>query len=184
MQAQRMGETTSGDPLFELRAETSISATPAVVYAIVTDLTRSAEWSVECIGGQWISGTPGAVGSVFRGNNVRAEDVVEWAPVVRGTWSTESEVVAAEPERLFSWAMRTKAGQRQDSVWSYLLEPTDDGCLLVHHFRMGKATEGIIGITEDMDAAAKRRFFAEWSAKLAGDLAATLDRIKVVIEKE
>jgi len=112
-----------------------------VVYAIVTDLTRSAEWSVECIGGQWISGTPGAVGSVFRGNNVRAEDVVAWAPVVRGTWSTESEVVAAEPERLFSWAMRTKAGQRQDSVWSYLLEPTDDGCLLVHHFRMGKATE-------------------------------------------
>jgi len=80
--------------------------------------------------------------------------------------------------------MRTKAGQRQDSVWSYLLEPTDDGCLLVHHFRMGKATEASSHHRGHGPGGESGDSSAEWSAKLAGDLAATLDRIKVVIEKE
>jgi hypothetical protein len=180
-----MGETSNTNaPLFSVRADIPIAATPDAVYAVVTDLPRSAEWSVECIGGRWISGPPAQIGSVFRGENTRSADVVAWAPVVRGNWSTESEVITAEPGRAFRWAIRDSAGNPQESVWSFEIEPRDDGCLLIHHFRMGKATEGIRGITAEMDDAAKRRFFTEWSTKLAGDLAATLDRIKIVIEKE
>jgi hypothetical protein len=170
-------------PLFELRASIHVLATPATVYAVVTDLPRSAEWSPECTGGRWVSGEPATVGAVFRGVNERPADVVAWAPVVRGTWQTESEVVAAEPGRVFRWAMRDKAGHAQDSVWSYELEPADGGCLLRHTFRMGSATEGIRGITADMDAAAEAKFFAEWTAKIAGDLDATLLRLKTVIEQ-
>ncbi|MEU9046840.1 MULTISPECIES: SRPBCC family protein [unclassified Kitasatospora] len=170
-------------PLFDVRARTRIAASPAEVYAVVSDLPRSAEWSPECTGGTWVAGRPGTVGAVFRGENLRAPDVVAWAPVVRGVWRTESQVVAAEPGRLFRWAMRDSAGNPQDSVWSYEITPDGDGCVLVHGLRMGTATEGIRGITAEMDEATRRRFLAEWTEKLAGDLQATLGRVRAIVEK-
>jgi hypothetical protein len=181
---QVMGRTSNQvAPLFDLRADIAVSATPDEVYAVVSDLSRSAEWSAECTGGTWVSGDPATIGAVFRGENLRAKDVVAWAPVVRGTWRTESEVIAAEPGRVFRWAMRDGSGRAQDSVWSYEIEPADDGCVLVHHFRMGAPTEGIRGITSEMDETERNRFFADWDAKLAKDLLATLQRIKAVVEK-
>ena len=180
-----MGETnTKSAPLFQVRTDVWVSAPPDEVYAVVSDLTRNAEWSVECVGGTWVSGEPATVGSVFRGENRRGPEAVSWAPVVRGEWTTDSEVVAAEPGRVFGWAIRTKDGQAQDSVWTFELAPSDDGCVLTHHFRMGAATEGIRGITAGMSAEEKQRFFAEWGAKLEQDIAATLRRIKDVIEKK
>ncbi|MER5349569.1 SRPBCC family protein [Kitasatospora sp. NPDC002551] len=171
-------------PLFRSRAEVRISAAPAEVYSVVSDLTRSGEWSPECQGGTWVSGEPSAVGSVFRGENLRSPDVVAWAPVVRGTWFTHAEVVAAEPGRTFRWAMRDSGGRAQESVWAFDVTAADDGgSVLVHHFRMDAATEGIRGITAGMDPDAKRRFFAEWGEKVAADLAVTLERIKRVVEK-
>ncbi|TDU77063.1 SRPBCC family protein [Streptomyces sp. KS 21] len=171
-------------PLFRSRAQVHVSAAPAEVYAVVSDLARSGEWSPECLGGEWTTGAPGAVGSVFRGENERSEDVVSWAPVVRGKWTTYAEVVAAEPGRTFQWAMHNSSGQKQDSVWGFSIEADGKESLLVHHFRMGSATEGIRGITAEMDEEQKQQFFAEWGEKVAGDLAATLERIKVVIETE
>ncbi|MGW5341708.1 SRPBCC family protein [Streptomyces sp. NPDC004050] len=171
-------------PLFRSRAQIHLSATPAEVYAVVSDLARSGEWSPECLGGEWTTGEPGAVGSVFRGENERSEDVVAWAPVVRGKWTTYAEVVAAEPGRTFQWAMHDSQGEKQDSVWGFTIEADGEGSLLVHHFRMGTPTEGIRGITADMDADRKQQFFAEWGDKVAGDLAETLGRIKTVIDKE
>ena len=70
-------------PLFRARAEVFVSASPGEVYAVVSDLPRSGEWSPECTGGQWVSGEPATVGAVFRGETNRSEDVVAWAPVVR-----------------------------------------------------------------------------------------------------
>lgn len=170
-------------PLFEVRVSVPVAAAPADVYAVVSDLPRSGEWSAECRGGTWVHGTPGAVGSVFRGVNFRTEDAVSWAPVVRGEWRTEAEVVAAEPGRRFSWSMRDSAGERQDSVWTWEVTPAGDGSVLVHHFRMGDPTEGIKGITSGMDDADKQRFFSEWGKKLEGDMTATVDRVKAVIER-
>jgi hypothetical protein len=171
-------------PVFEVENEIMVAASPQKVYAVVSDLPRSAEWSVECTGGEWVSGTPGTVGAVFRGHNYRPTEVVAWAPVVRGTWDTESQVHAAEPNHTFAWAMRTKAGQKQESIWSFHIRPTDGGSILTHRFWMGKPTEGIRGITADMDDDERDRFFREWTEKLRGDMTATLGRIKEVIEKE
>lgn len=170
-------------PLFELRAGIAVSATANEVYAVVSDLTRSAEWSPECMGGEWTSGEPGSVGAIFRGENHRRTDVVGWAPLVRGTWYTEAEVVAAEPGRTFRWAMRTHAGENQDSVWGFDVEPAAEGCVLVHHFRMGRATQGIHKIVADLDETGRKRFVDEWTDKLEQDLAQTLKRIKDVIEQ-
>lgn len=169
-------------PLFQVRVSVTVAAAPGDVYAVVSDLPRSGEWSAECRGGAWVSGTPGGVGAVFRGVNYRGEDVVAWAPVVRGEWTTEAEVVAALPGRTFSWSMRNSLGHRQDSVWTYEVAAVGDGSLLTHHFRMGDATEGIRGITSDMDDVGRQRFFREWGRKLEGDMAATLARVKAVIE--
>ncbi|MFE7192768.1 SRPBCC family protein [Kitasatospora sp. NPDC057541] len=183
-----MGDITESSaetaPLFLSRSEIRISAAPDEVYSVISDLPRCGEWSPECQGGSWVSGEPSAVGSVFRGENLRSPDVVAWAPVVRGTWFTHAEVVAAEPGRTFRWAMRDSAGRAQDSVWAFDVAAAEDGgSMLVHHFRMGGATEGIRGITAEMDEDGKRRFFAEWGEKVAADLGATLERIKQVIEK-
>lgn len=178
-----MADTSIEQPLFEIRDSVRISAAADTVYGIVTDLSRSGEWSEECRGGQWVSGTPGTVGAVFRGENSRGADVVGWAPVVRGNWTTDSEVIAAEPGRTFSWAIRNKAGQAQQSVWSFDVEPDGAECVLVHRFRMDAPTEGIRGITWDMDDPARQRFLREWAAKLRTDIAATLTRIKAVVEQ-
>ncbi len=174
---------SSQPPLFQVDAQVQVASSPEQVYSVVTDLARSGEWSSECRGGQWISGDAGTVGSVFRGENYRTPEVVGWAPVVRGEWSTESEVVAAEPARAFAWAMRNKAGEKQQSVWSFEIEPTPEGSLLAHRFRMDAPTEGIQGITASMNPEEKRRFFEEWSAKLERDLAETLGRLKEILDK-
>jgi hypothetical protein len=179
-----MNESNPATPLFDIGIETRVEKAPKAVYAVLSDLPRCHEWSEECVGGEWIHGEPGAVGSVFRGDNHRPEDVVAWAPVVRGTWSTHAEVVTAEPERRFRWAMRTQSGQAQDSVWGFEITPAPSGSTVVHTFRMGTATEGIQGITADMSEAEKKRFFAEWGAKLEKDMAATLARLKKVIEAD
>ncbi|MGI5448410.1 SRPBCC family protein [Streptomyces sp. CA-243310] len=170
-------------PLFELRADISVNATPEEVYAVVSDLPRSAEWSPECMGGEWISGAPSAVGSIFRGENLRSEQVVAWAPLVRGTWYTEARVTAAEPGRTFRWMMLTHAQEDQESVWGFDVAADGSGSVLTHHFRMGKATAGIHKIVADLDEAGRRKFVDDWTAKLVQDLDATLSRIKDVIEK-
>lgn len=173
-------------PLFEFRSEIKVAATPDRIYSVVSDLTRSCEWSPECRGGEWVGGSPAAVGTVFRGENERAPEVVGWAPVVRGTWYTEAEVVAAEPGLTFRWAMLTASGEKQESVWGFDIEPgaAADTPTLVHHFRMGRATEGIRSITAELDEPARRKFIAEWGSKIEGDLAATVRRIKRVIEQQ
>ncbi|MEV7359994.1 SRPBCC family protein [Kitasatospora sp. NPDC091276] len=180
-----MGETINEkQPIFSADADIRISATPIEVYAVISDLPRSGEWSPECLGGEWTVGEPAAVGSVFRGDNLRGDDIVAWAPVVRGRWTTQSEVVTAEPGRTFRWAIHNSDGQKQESIWGFDIEAAEGGgSLLTHHFRMDSATQGIKGITAEMDAAEKQRFFTEWGDKISGDLAATLQRIKAVIEE-
>ncbi|MBC3844290.1 SRPBCC family protein [Streptacidiphilus sp. 4-A2] len=167
--------------VFQLRAEIVLPAEPSDIYPVISDLARSGEWSPECRGGSWVDGRPSALGAVFRGDNLRGPEVVPWAPVTRGNWSTYAEVVAAEPGRTFRWAMRDSAGARQDSVWGFDIEAAGEHSRLIHHFRMGEPTEGIRRITSGMTEEERRTFFGEWSRKLADDLVFTLGRIRDAI---
>ncbi len=180
-----MAESNSSSAsLFQLRSEVRVAASPADVYAVVTDLGRSAEWSPECQGGRWVHGEPATLGAVFRGENFRGDDIVAWAPITRGAWTTEAQVVEAEPDRVFRWAMRDQNGHCQTSVWGFVVEPAGEGSILTHDFQMDQPTEGIQHITADMTAAQAGRFFTEWGAKVQGDLASTLERIKEIVEKQ
>lgn len=170
-------------PLFDVSASTEIGASPDQVYEVVSDLPRSAEWSPECRGGTWVAGEPRAVGSVFRGENLRSEDVVGWAPLVRGIWYTQARVVAADPGRTFRWMMLSHADEDQESVWGFDVRPASGGeAVLTHHFRMGRATAGIHKITQDLDESDRKRFVEEWTTKLEQDLDSTLSRIREVVE--
>ncbi|QNP74076.1 SRPBCC family protein [Streptomyces roseirectus] len=174
---ERPGVTT-----FQVRAEIFIAASPETVYATVSDLGRSAEWSPECRGGTWIKGTPSTVGAVFEGTNLRGADAVPWAPVIRGTWSTLSEVVEAVPGSVFRWIILTSAGEPQESTWSFEISPTAGGSHLVHHYRLGRLTEGLSKIFASLDEPGRERFVTEWNAKLAADVERTVAGIKRVIE--
>lgn len=167
---------------FDVRTEVAVAAARDAVYRYVTDLGRAAEWSPECRGGRWIEGVPGEVGSVFEGENHRTADVVPWAPVVRGSWTTESEVVEAEPPRVFRWAMRNRGHEAQDSVWSFEMTGMSGGTRLTHSFRMGRCTEGLGEILDALPREDRTRFLDEWARKLEADMSRSLDRIKSAVE--
>ncbi|GHE98103.1 SRPBCC family protein [Streptomyces fumanus] len=172
----------SATETFRVEAATAVTADPATVFAYVSDLSRSAEWSPECRGGRWTSGEPAAVGSVFTAVNHRDPDVVAWAPVARGEWTTECEVVESSPPRVFRWAMRDSGGRAQESVWSFTVAPEADGSRLTHSFWMGELTEGMRKITAGMSEDEVRAFLDEWAEKIHGDMRQTLDRIKTHLE--
>jgi hypothetical protein len=167
---------------FHIEVETGLVADPAEVFSYVSDLPRSGEWSPECRGGQWTSGSPAGVGSVFTARNYREPDVIGWAPVVRGEWTTECEVVESSAPRVFSWAMRDSAGSAQESVWSFRIQPTQNGSSLTHAFWMGELTEGMRGILSGMSADEKQRFLTDWADKIDGDMRCSLARIKSALE--
>lgn len=174
--------TAARTTTFLARAEIDIAASPELVYETVSALERSGEWSPECTGGQWVDGTPRTEGAIFRGDNLRATDVVGWAPVIRGEWSTESEVTEAVPGRVFRWSVLTSDRRRQESVWSFEIEPVAGGSRLVHHYWLGNLTEGLAKIFANLDEDGRRRFVADWNAKLEADVRRTVQRIKSVVE--
>ncbi|WP_208325970.1 SRPBCC family protein [Amycolatopsis arida] len=176
--SQPAGET------FRVGVDVEIDANPGTVFDYVADLPRSGEWSPECRGGDWVSGQPAAVGSVFRARNHRRPDVVAWAPVVRGEWTTECEIVESTRPSAFRWAMRDRAGRRQQSVWSFELRPgAAGGTVLTHAFWMGELTEGMRGILAELDDAGRRRFVAEWAEKLRDDMETSANRIRAAVER-
>ncbi len=88
-----------------------MDASAAVVYDLVSDVTNMGRWSPECQGCEWV-GEPGRVGSRFRGHNRSG--------LFR--WTTEAEVLVAEPGREFSFATLHKG--EPATRWSYRFEPT------------------------------------------------------------
>lgn len=167
---------------FFIRVDTEIATSPEAAFSYVSDLGRSGEWSPECQGGEWVSGPPGALGSVFQGCNYRQASVVPWAPVVRGEWCTQSQVIEASRPHAFAWAMRDSSGRPQDSVWSFQIRPAPGGCVLTHGYRMGDLTEGMREIFGRAGQDREQKFVIDWSVKLETDMRHSLARIKAVLE--
>src|SRR4051812_22559455 len=66
---------------------------PEDVYDLVSDVTRTGEWSPVCTSCWWDDGDGPRVGAHFTGHN----------EVPGRTWETHCEVVAAEPGVEFAW---------------------------------------------------------------------------------
>lgn len=92
-----------------------IDASPEAVYALVSDVTRTGEWSPVCQECRWEEEGGARAGARFTGRNVTPER----------TWETTSTVLAADEGREFAW----KVGQ--DFVrWAYRMEPAAGGTKL------------------------------------------------------
>jgi hypothetical protein len=103
----------------DVKVEERIAAPAEKLYAMVSDVTRTGEWSPENIGGRWIgSATEPVVGARFRGSNRRGFR----------RWSTSCTVVAADPGRRFAFDVAF-AGIPV-SRWSYEFVPDATGTLV------------------------------------------------------
>ncbi|MGQ0624131.1 MAG: SRPBCC family protein [Sporichthyaceae bacterium] len=89
-----------------------IAASPEAVYDLVSDITRTGEWSPVVEACWWDEGATGTVGDGFTGRNVLPER----------TWETHCEVIAAEPGTAFGWLVG-------DSLvwWMYTMREVDGG---------------------------------------------------------
>lgn len=107
----------TSEPTVALRFSASVvvARPPEDVYALVSDVTRTGEWSPTCAACWWDEGAGPRPGSWFTGRNVTPQR----------TWETRSQVVTADPGREFTWVVGDGLVR-----WSYLLEPSDGGTLL------------------------------------------------------
>ena len=97
-----------------------IHAPAQVVYDLVADPMRMAEWSPECIRCRWIGGTQqAAVGARFRGTSRNG----------RRRWSTTSTIADMRRGELFAWEVTYF--RQAVARWEYRIEPQPDGVELV-----------------------------------------------------
>jgi len=96
-----------------------IEASPASVYAAISDVTRMGEWSEECYACEWQEGFAGpVVGAAFDGHNRNGDK----------TWTTQGKVIEADPGRAF--AFECSMMDFHYSTWGYRIAPTETGCLV------------------------------------------------------
>ncbi|HNP55971.1 MAG TPA: SRPBCC family protein [Gordonia sp. (in: high G+C Gram-positive bacteria)] len=101
-----------------LRAFSVIRATPAQVFAVVSDPTRFPEWSPECRRVKWLDDTH------FAGHNKRR----------LARWKTKARVDVNEPDAEFRFTIDLLG--KDFTNWAYLVEPHADGAMLTEEFTM------------------------------------------------
>ena len=94
----------------------TISADPAAVYALLTDLSTFASLAEEATAMDWHKGDRAVPGAVFKGHNSN-----------RGKkWTTTCTVTDAEPGRTFAFDVKSLI--IPVAHWRYDIEPGDGGC--------------------------------------------------------
>ncbi|MPY78875.1 MAG: SRPBCC family protein [Actinophytocola sp.] len=144
----------------------SIAASPEVVYGLVSDAPRMAEWSPECRACRWVGDATGPeVGARFAGTNRRG--------LVR--WTTQLEVLTAQPGREFVFATYFK--DRQETIWTYRLEPLGDATVVTESFEMATDLPRYVALIERWAIGIKDR-----KADLEAGMRETLQRLKQAAE--
>lgn len=142
-----------------------VAVPPDALYAIVSDVTRTGEWSPVCRECWWDEDGGPHVGAWFTGRNVTPER----------EWETRSQVVAADPGREFAWEVN--GGWVR---WGFALESEGAGTLLTESWAF--LEPGIAGFRERYGERADAEIAARSEAALTG-IPATLAAIKAVAER-
>jgi uncharacterized protein YndB with AHSA1/START domain len=125
---------------FTVESSVAIDASADAVYALVSDVTRMGEWSPECVGGEWVDDDRRGAGARFLGHN----------RVGRRAWTTECEVLVADPPREFTWHVLTLVVVPETSIWRFTLEPSGAGVVLTEAFEMTAAPTGLRRVLESI----------------------------------
>ena len=144
-------------------ASVVIDRDPMAVFALITDVTRTGEWSPECTSGRWVGDAAGpAVGAKFEGDNAL---VIGGMTVKR--WTTTSEVTECVPGERFAFVAE------EYTTWKYDLEPVGTGTRVTESF-------------DFTTASATQRFLYETVARrpssMVKGMRQTLERIKATLE--
>jgi len=118
--------TADGPPVLTHQDSIGIGRPAAAVYALVSDITRTGEWSAVCRACWWDEGDePGVdgprVGAWFSGRN----------EVPGRTWTTRSQVVAADPGTAFAFVVGGSLVR-----WSYDLREVGGGTVLTESWQL------------------------------------------------
>lgn len=116
-----------------VEVETWIAASPAAVWAIVSDIRTPVRFSGELQEVAWIDATR------FTGRNRHP---------AAGEWVTTCTVVESDPERRFGWVVGEP--DHPSAAWRFTLEAADAGTRLRQWMRMGPAPSGLTPAIEAM----------------------------------
>ena len=108
-------------------ATAEVAATPAQVWELLADVTRTGEWGHESQSGQWLEGaTTAEPGARFQGRNRRG----------RTKWNRVCEVLEADAPHRISWRTVPSRIYNDSTRWTYELEPTEHGCRITQRFEL------------------------------------------------
>ena len=127
-----MTERSFADSIF-------IDRNPEEVYDLVADVTRTGEWSPICRACWWDDENGPTTGSWFSGRNETADR----------TWTTRSQVVAADRGREFAWMVNNGRAK-----WAYQMAALAGGTELTETWHFTET-----GITEFEDTYGEQAAF-------------------------
>lgn len=147
----------------ELRAETTIAAPPAEVWAALTDLARMPAWSPELVRMIPLKRGGLRVGQNYLGINRRKAVF----------WPTRSVIAALDPERQIAWDT-TSSGAR----WIYELTAVEGGTAVAHRRPVPRK----LTLVSRLFAPAFLGGSAGHADELEAGMARTLERLKASVE--
>lgn len=129
------------DAIHSYASSIEIAASPADVYALVSDVTRMGEWSPENTGADWLRGGSGNAGDWFAGHNKNGER----------EWTRECEIAAADPGQDFTFAVM--GVEANCTWWSYEMATSPTGTTLTERWWMVNKTPAMAAADPDTYAA-------------------------------
>lgn len=141
-----------------------ITASPEVVYAAISDVTRMGEWSLECHACDWLDGFDGpSVGAIFEGHNRNGDH----------EWTSQCTIIEADPGR--SFAFECSMMDFHYSTWGYRIEPTDGGSR-VTEWNEDLRPESVLEFSKEMSGVNDR------AARNRQTMSSTLERLASAVE--
>ncbi|MEV0948617.1 SRPBCC family protein [Rhodococcus sp. NPDC049939] len=141
-----------------------VDSSPEVLYDMVSDVTRTGEWSPICKACWWDEGGGPVVGAWFTGRNELPER----------TWETRSKVVVADRGREFTFVVGGSFVR-----WAYTFTPCDGGTELTESWEFLPA--GLAMFQEKFGADAQKQI-DDRTAAAHSSIPATLAAIKKAAE--
>ncbi|MBA3652928.1 MAG: SRPBCC family protein [Actinobacteria bacterium] len=140
--------------------QVQIAATPEKVWAIVSDPTRTPEWSPVCRRAEWIE--PGAR---FRGHN----------RLNGARWSRECVITTSDPSRTFAFSTLFKGAE--STRWRYQLDGAGGTTTLTEAYEIVAMPRWVRALRAVPGFGAKSDRDTQWN------ISTSLERIKALAER-
>jgi hypothetical protein len=141
-----------------------VRSSPEALYDLVSDVTRTGEWSPVCTACWWDEGQSAQVGAWFTGRN----------EVPGRTWETRSQVVAADRGREFAFLVGGRLVR-----WGFTFAPVEGGTELTESWEFLPAGQELFAERYGDDA---QRQIEDRTRAAHEGIPATLAAIKRIAE--